>query len=82
MNTVALKFKGVLMRQTIKLASVISVAHTGLTDGTGPTNASNNMAEIYNRLLLQIQATIVASGLTPDPNNWTQLPEAIVQVIS
>lgn len=59
-----------------------NVAHTGLTDGTGPTNASNNMAEIYNRLLLQIQATIVASGLTPDPNNWTQLPEAIVAFIN
>lgn len=54
-----------------------NVTHLGLTDGTGPTTASNNMAEVYNRLLLNVAATISAAGLTIDNNNWTQLPAAV-----
>lgn len=55
----------------------LNVTHTGLTDGTGPTTASNNMAEIYNRLMLQVASVIVKSGLSIDNNNWTQLGDAV-----
>jgi hypothetical protein len=51
--------------------------HTGLTDGTSPTTASSNMAEIYNRLLLQVASVIVKSGLTVDNTNWSQLADAV-----
>lgn len=60
--------------------SPFNVSHTGLTDGTGPTTASANMAEIYNRILLQIAATITASGLTVDNNNWAQMATAVVAI--
>lgn len=59
-----------------------NVAHTGLTDGTGPTTSSNNMAEIYNRLLLNIAATIVSAGIPLDQNNWTQLPQAVNALVN
>jgi len=54
-----------------------NVNHTGATDGTGPGTASSNMAEIYNRILLDIDAVKVAAGLTIDRNNWTQLQQAV-----
>lgn len=54
-----------------------NVAHTGLTDGTSPNNASKNMAEIYNRLFLDRAAVIQKAGLTIDNNNWVQMAEAI-----
>ncbi len=54
-----------------------NVSHTGLTDGTSPATASSNMAEIYNRLLLQVASTIVHAGLTIDNTNWTQLSIAV-----
>ncbi|MDP3228529.1 MAG: hypothetical protein Q8N13_11210 [Acidovorax sp.] len=54
-----------------------NVAHTGATDGSGPATATKNMAEIYNRLLLQVAATIQKSGLAIDNTNWTQLAEAV-----
>lgn len=59
-----------------------NVQHTGLTDGTGPATASKNMAEIYNRVLLEIKATVVAAGLTIDNTNWTQLQVAIKKIAS
>jgi hypothetical protein len=59
-----------------------NVSHTGLTDGTSPSTASLNQAEVYNRLLLQIASVIVTSGLTIDNNNWAQLPAAIQAMIS
>lgn len=59
-----------------------NVSHTGLTDGTGPTTASNNMAEIYNRLLLNVAATVVAAGLPLDQNNWAQLPQAVTALVN
>lgn len=58
-----------------------NVSHTGFTDGAGPTTASNNMAEVYNRLYLQIASAIHASGLTIDNNNWAQLPQAVQKMI-
>lgn len=54
-----------------------NVNHRGATDGTSPQTATNNMAEIYNRVLLQIAATISASGISIDNDNWAQLPDAI-----
>ena len=57
-----------------------NVPHIGLTDGTSPATASSNMAEIYNRILLQIAATIVGSGLTMDNNNWAQLFPAVTAI--
>lgn len=59
-----------------------NVQHTGLTDGTGPATASKNMAEIYNRVLLEIRAVTVAAGLAIDNNNWTQLQVAIKKIAS
>ena len=47
--------------------------HTGMTDGVSVATSSRNMAEIYNRLNLQIAATIVNSGLTYDPVSYTHL---------
>jgi len=59
-----------------------NVAHTGVTDGTSPATASNNMAELYNRILLAQASVIVKAGLTPDTDNWTQLAEAIAYMAS
>ncbi len=56
--------------------------HTGLTDGTSPTTASSNMAEIYNRLLLQIASVIVKSGRPIDNSNWSQLADAVAALSS
>lgn len=60
--------------------SPYNVNHTGLTDGTGPANSSANVAQIYNRLLLQIASTIDFSGLGIDNNNWAQLPYAVRKI--
>lgn len=57
-----------------------NVNHTGMTDGTGPANSSSNMAEIYNRILLEIAATIDYSGIAIDHNNWAQLPAAVAAI--
>ena len=54
--------------------------HTGVTDGTSPATASNNVAEIYNRVLLNIAATVSTAGLTVDNNNWAQLPAAVTAI--
>ena len=59
-----------------------NVAHTGLTDGTSPNNATKNMAEIYNRFLLERAAIIQKAGLTIDNQNWVQLAEAIEALIA
>jgi hypothetical protein len=40
------------------------------------------MAEVYNRLLLNVASTIVAAGLTLDQNNWTQLPQAVTALVN
>ena len=57
-----------------------NMAHTGATDGTGPATATKNMAEIYNRLLLQDAALIQASGLAIDNDNWAQKAQAVVAI--
>jgi hypothetical protein len=49
----------------------------GMTDGTSVATASKNMAEVYNRILLQIAATIQGAGLTIDNTNWAQLLAAV-----
>lgn len=54
-----------------------NVAQTGATDGTGPADATKNMAEIYNRLLLSNAAIIQAAGLAIDNDNWVQVSQAI-----
>ena len=54
--------------------------HTGVTDGTSPATASNNVAEIYNRVLLNIAATVSAAGIPIDANNWAQLPAAVTAI--
>lgn len=56
-----------------------NTTYTGATDGTGPTTATNMMAEIVNRVLLQIAGVIIGSGLTIDNTNWTQLLAAVNQ---
>ncbi len=57
--------------------SPYNVNHTGGTDGTSPDTATNNMAEIYNRLLLQIASCIDSSGIGLDNTNWAQLGPAV-----
>ena len=59
-----------------------NVTHTGLTDGTGPLDSSKNMAEIYNRLLLQVASVIVKSGIPINNANWTQLGEAVQAMVN
>ena len=59
-----------------------NVSHTGAVDGSNPSTSTNNMAEIYNRILLQLQAVIVTAGLTVDHANWTQLGTAIQTMIA
>ena len=44
--------------------------HTGMTDGTSISTSSRNMAEIYNRFMLNIAATIAESGIPIDNDNW------------
>lgn len=61
-----------------------NVNHVGLVDGSYPDEASANVAQIYNRLLLQIASCIQYSGLTINNDNWAQLPyavEAIAQAV-
>lgn len=57
-----------------------NVSHTGATDGSSPSTSTNNMAEIMNRLLLQVAAVISGSGLTIDNLNWTQLLAAVRKI--
>lgn len=54
-----------------------NTAHTGATDGTSPQTSSSNVAELYNRLLLQVASVIVTAGLTVDNTNWTQLSAGV-----
>lgn len=61
-------------------ASPYNVAHTGGVDGTGPNNATKNMAEIYNRFLLDRAALIQKAGLSIDNANWIQMAEAVVKI--
>ena len=61
-------------------ASPYNVAHNGGVDGTGPQNATKNMAEIYNRLLLDRAALIQKAGLSIDNANWIQMAEAIFKI--
>lgn len=56
--------------------SPFNVAHVGGIDGTGPNNATKNMAEIYNRLLLDRAALIQMAGLSIDNTNWVQAAQA------
>jgi hypothetical protein len=42
---------------------------TGFVDGTGPQNASKNMAEFYNRQVFAAKHLLEAAGLTWDPAN-------------
>jgi hypothetical protein len=60
--------------------SPYNVTHVGATDGTGPQNASKNMAEIYNRILLNNDALIQMAGLSVDHNNWVQAAQAVLKV--
>lgn len=60
--------------------SPYNVAHIGGVDGTGPQNATKNMAEIYNRLLLDRAALIQMAGLSVDNNNWVQAAQAAVKI--
>jgi len=57
--------------------SPFNVPFIGGTDGTGPSTATNNMAEIYNRLLLAHYSVIATAGLTYNKDNWTQLAQAV-----
>lgn len=49
----------------------------GFVDGTGPQNASKNMAEFYNRHGFAYQHLVEAAGLTWDPENWAQVTAAV-----
>lgn len=57
-----------------------NVSHTGATDGSGPSTATVNQAELYNRLLLQVASVIAGSGLTIDNANWAQLLAAVQKI--
>lgn len=54
-----------------------NVPHVGAVDGTSPLDATRNMAEIYNRMLLEFAAIVQAAGLAIDHANWTQAAQAI-----
>jgi hypothetical protein len=49
-----------------------NVSHTGLVNGAGPSSASKNVAEIYNRILLNNAALVNMLGSTVDNTNWVQ----------
>lgn len=57
-----------------------NIRHVGAVDGHTPDTSTRNMAEIYNRLCLQIAAAIEASGLVIDNNNWAQLAQAMTRM--
>jgi hypothetical protein len=50
---------------------------TGFVDGTGPQNASKNMAEFYNRQVFAYKHLVEAAGLAWDKDNWAQMTQAI-----
>jgi hypothetical protein len=50
---------------------------TGFVDGTGPQNASKNMAEFYNRQVFAYKHLLESAGMTFDPKNWAQMTQAI-----
>jgi hypothetical protein len=50
----------------------------GFVDGTGPQNASKNMAEFYNRHGFAYQHLVEAAGLTFDRENWAQMTQAVI----
>lgn len=58
-----------------------NVAFSGANDGTGPSNASKNMAWVYNMIALEIVNTIKRAGLTPNIQNWAQLGLAVKRMI-
>jgi hypothetical protein len=62
--------------------SIVAGPHIGLTDGNSVATSSRNMAEIYNRLNLQIASAIVGAGLTYDSTNWGQLYTAIQTIVN
>jgi Chaperone of endosialidase len=49
----------------------------GAKDGSGPADATKNMAEIYNRLFFDYLYTLEQAGLPFDPANWAQGTQAI-----
>jgi hypothetical protein len=53
---------------------------TGFVDGTGPQNASKNMAEFYNRQVFAAKHLLEAAGLTWDPANWAQMTQAVQSI--
>lgn len=62
--------------------SPYNTSHTGVTDGTDPTSASVNVAEMYNRILLAMAALIDTAGVVVDHANWTQLTTGVQALIS
>ncbi len=52
----------------------------GMTDGTGVSTASKNLAWTYNMVAAEIANTILAAGLVLDQDNWAQLQAAVKQI--
>jgi len=52
----------------------------GFIDGTNPSNATQAMAEFFNRRQFAAQYIIEAAGLVFDPQNWAQEAQAIAAI--
>lgn len=61
----------------INTPAPLNFAHIGGVDGTDRNTATQNVAQLYNRLMLQVAAVVYTSGLVIDPDNWTQLALAV-----
>lgn len=59
-----------------------NVDHTGVVNNIDAAPASNNKAELYNRILLHLNSTIAASGLTLDKDNWAQFQLAVKKIVN
>lgn len=53
---------------------------TGFIDGTGPQNASKNMAEFYNRQVFAYKHLLESAGIVFDPANWAQMTQAVYAI--
>lgn len=59
-----------------------NAAFLGAADGTGPANASKNMAWLYNMVVVELVNVIKRAGLVPDVNNWAQIGQAVQKMIN
>jgi hypothetical protein len=59
-----------------------NASHTGAVNGAGPSTATKNMAEIFNRMALSDAALITMLGGSIDNANWVQGPELLLAALN